>query len=104
MTASAKRLQNFRHEFFEAVGVFEFSAEGIRCILRAFGNNEDGVAVGFDELFGELIPAENIFDMVEPAVKMDDEVNGFSLVEFFRDEDGNGAIGAVFISGIIFSL
>ena len=99
--AGAEGGDDLGHEVFPAVGVLEFATEGLGGVVRALGDDENGVLAAGDELLDEVIGRERAGDGVVPAVEMDGEVNGPGLAEAARNEERDGVVEVVLFGWIV---
>src|SRR5215468_11343429 len=80
----------------KAIRVFEFAAEGIGCIVWSLRHDQHGVASARHELFDKLIFFQSAFDVVLPAVKVNDKINLAGFAEAMRNENSNSVVRVMF--------
>src|SRR5438067_1368851 len=90
-----QRFNEFANESFEPVRVLELSTKGIRRITRSLRHDQDGIAARFHELPDQVVMLKDAFNMVLPAMEMNDQVEGRSFNESLGNKNRDRGIGVV---------
>ena len=89
---SAQLEQHFGDKVFKPVGILQFSAKGIRRVIRSLRHHEDGIPPARGKLLDQLVLRQGARHRVHPTVKVNHQIHLVPGLQRFGNENRHRAV------------